>query len=167
MKDLLPGYRIIKTSIAVFLCLALGKLLDYGFPIYALLSCILMMKTSTELSIVFGKDRIIGTIYGGLMAIMMQSIFIYFNVNVESWFYLFAIAFTLLFTLSIARIFNMAEYVMSMASIMVIVILCNHNTTVVGALSYSFIRIIETVIGIMIAVVVNISIKPNKAKINI
>lgn len=57
MMRILPGFRIIKTSIAVWICLVIGKVLGYGFPIYALLSCVLMMKESADLTIQYGMDR--------------------------------------------------------------------------------------------------------------
>lgn len=162
--NILPGFRIIKTSIAVFVCLIIGKLLNFGFPIYALLSCVLMMKESTDLTIKYGIDRSIGTAFGGIIAIIIQAIVLNLNIDMNSYTYITIIALTILLTLSLGRVFGLNEYAMSMASILVVLILCSYNTTLRTSILYSIDRIAETIVGIVIAVVVNLSVKPYKKK---
>lgn len=105
---------------------------------------------------------VLKTAFGGLLAISAQVLVLGLNISMDSWMYLFVIAFTVLLTLSLARALNFHEYAMSMAAILVVLILCSYNNTLSISILYSINRIVETIIGIVIAGVVNLSIKPNK-----
>ncbi len=157
-----PGYRIYKTVLAVFICLSVGKFINYGYPIFALFSCILMMKETPDLSIKFGINRSIGTVFGGLIATLALAISLSLKIDTNSFFYIFLICATLLTTLSLAKMFQLPEYAMSMASLIVVIIMINYNVSIQTSLIYSFYRIIETILGIVVAVAINITVKPLK-----
>lgn len=165
MKKILPGYRIIKTVLAVFICLILGKWSDHSLPFYAALSCILMMKESPKLSIQFGVDRAVGTVVGGVIALITLSIINHFSVDPDSWKYLIIISITLLTSLSLAYRYGLSEYAMSMTGILILIILLNAQNTVETALIYALNRVLETIIGIIVAVAVNIYIFPVNTEI--
>lgn len=161
MKKILPGFRIIKTVIAVAICLIAGKMLHYGFPFYACLSAILMMKENADLSLKFGIYRCIGTLFGGCFGILSLFIAIYFNIHIDSWIYIALMSVNLLLALSVGRILAMPEYAMSMTAILFVIIMCNYNASLDASIHYAFMRIAETILGIVVAVGVNILIKPN------
>lgn len=64
------GMRIWKTVIAVFICAVLGMLLDIH-PFYSMIAAVLCMQSNTNLSIKKGTDRLLGTLIGGIAAVLV------------------------------------------------------------------------------------------------
>ncbi|NMB18145.1 MAG: FUSC family protein, partial [Erysipelothrix sp.] len=63
-KDLIPGGRIVKTALAVLICLILAYIIDYDYPIYAVIAGVLMMKESSDETKWAGFNRMKGTVLG-------------------------------------------------------------------------------------------------------
>lgn len=150
LKDnLVPGLRIIKTVIAVFICLSFFELFNYDGPIYAAIACVLTMKTTVGESRRAGFDRILGTILGGIISALLLIL------PLEGIFQPLVISFGILLALMICKIFKLRDPVYSMASIVVIITVLSHGSSTMTALAYVFTRVIETMVGIIIATLIN------------
>ena len=74
MKFTKVGMRTIKTVIAVILSLAIGELFNLRRPLLASFGAIMTMESSISESFEAGKNRIFGTIIGGLVALLIISL---------------------------------------------------------------------------------------------
>ena len=165
-SDLIPGLRIIKTVLAVFICLVVFFIFKYYNPVYALISCVLLMRTSVDESFRAGKDRTIGTIIGGTVAIGTLEFMDLINVNIESLPATVFVAGAVFIVLMITKIFNFSSYVGSMASVVLLIAMISYGHAGDNPFVYVSVRVIETVIGIFIAVMVNRYVNPNFKRMN-
>lgn len=61
------GMRIVKSALAVFVCLLIDRLRG-GMPFYAAIAAILCMQPDVANSLKTAANRVIGTLVGGLAA---------------------------------------------------------------------------------------------------
>lgn len=59
------GMRVVKTVIAVYICFLISIFRD-GLPFYSAIAAILSMQADTKDSLIVGKNRIKGTLIGGV-----------------------------------------------------------------------------------------------------
>lgn len=153
MKVKRPGLRIIKTFIAVTLAVLLSHFRPgEGLPFYSAIAAIICLKSDVEGSRDIGKNRIIGTILGGVCGAL----------------YLYLIpahtlqpAFELIL---ISLLASIIIWMMAMAGkpkavpIMAIVFLSitiNHGNEGNLAFVFAFSRTFDTMIGVISAIIVN------------
>lgn len=157
-----PGLRIFKTALAVGICLVISYLIGYKSPFYAAISCVLMMKSTPDHSFRSGKERMQGTLLGGFIA---GSFLLLKNMTPlvgYSWVDVMIIPAVLVVDLWLCKEFKLPEYASSMSCVLVLVIWINHGTVPSETFVYIIYRIIETLAGITIAVLVNYYIRPLK-----
>ncbi len=73
------GARIQKTALSVFICIIISHLLGGKSPFYACIAAVICMQDSHENTIKMGKNRMIGTIIGGIAGIFATFIFFTYN----------------------------------------------------------------------------------------
>ncbi len=156
----LPGMRIGKTALAVGICMLIAHVVHYSSPFYAAISCVLMMKSTPEHSFTSGKERMQGTLLGGCVAGILVLIRGSFPVLSPSWIDVLFIPAVLYLDLVLCKSLSFPEYAASMSGVLVLVICINHSKTQSDTLTYIISRIVETLIGIAIAVLVNYYIRP-------
>lgn len=69
------GLRIIKTGLAVFLCILFAMLLDLGSPALACLAAVFTMRQDMNQSLHYGSMRIAGVFLAGAVTIMIILLF--------------------------------------------------------------------------------------------
>ncbi|KUO75887.1 MAG: hypothetical protein APF81_09540 [Desulfosporosinus sp. BRH_c37] len=60
------GWRIIKTGIAVALCIWIAQLLKFEYPFYSAIAAVIAMQATIEESLKTGLNRMKGTIVGAV-----------------------------------------------------------------------------------------------------
>lgn len=148
-----PGLRIIKTFIAVTLAMVISYFRPgNGLPFYSAIAAIICLKSDVEGSRDVGKNRIIGTILGGICGLM------YLLVIPPG-----AIPKAVEYIL-ISFISSILIWIMSMAgkpkaiSIMAVVFLSitiNHGNEDVLPFLFAFNRTCDTMIGVIMAILIN------------
>ena len=73
-EEFKPGMRIVKTSVAVAICLLIAYAFSYYLPFYASIAAVLVMKSTPEQSFRYGLDRLIGTLWGGLLGFVLLNL---------------------------------------------------------------------------------------------
>lgn len=144
------GLRNIKTAIAVFLCVIISGILKFEYPFYAAIAAIISMQSSVVESFTAGRNRILGTMVGafiGFLCALIQP------GNA------FLCAAGLIAAVYICDLFNWNKSV-TIAGIVCMVIMLNLNGR--SPLFYSINRIIDTLLGIIVAIFVNYFIFPPK-----
>lgn len=155
LKDYLPGLRIIKTVLAVLLCLVFFSLFHNSKPIYAGIACILMMKEDHKQTQIAGMNRVLGTLIGGVVSYGCLIVIEWTALHVNLYFMSLVIAFAVFIVLMICKLWQLDTYVYSMSGIITLIILLSYQNSYNNALQYVISRMLETIAGILIAFLVN------------
>lgn len=153
MKIKKPGLRIVKTFIAV----TLASLISHfrpgdGIPFYSAIAAIICLKSDVEGSRDIGKNRILGTILGGLCGLLY--LLIVPRQIIPEYIELILTSF----------VSSLIIWVMAMAgkpkaiSIMAVVFLSitlNHGSEANLPFLFAFNRTMDTMVGVMMAILVN------------
>ena len=145
--DLLPGWRITKTAIAVGVSVWIAQLLHLEYPFFSGFAAVFAMQTTIEGSLKEGLHRMQGTIVGAVLGYLFSLV----AVGNPLW-----TAFGLVITLTILKTLKWPES-MVMASMVFIIILIDPKG---DRLLYAFNRTIDTGLGIVVAYLVNRFIRP-------
>ncbi|QGU96284.1 FUSC family protein [Clostridium bovifaecis] len=145
------GMRNLKTAIAVFLCIIITRKLNVSdSPFYACIAAVICMQSSVFETFKTGKNRMIGTFIGALIGFL-------FALIQPGNAMLVAVGIILLI-----YVCNVLGYNKSISIACIVFIAIMVNLTDKTPLFYSTYRLIETFIGILIAVLVNYFIYPPK-----
>jgi uncharacterized membrane protein YgaE (UPF0421/DUF939 family) len=149
------GMRILKTALAVTLCVAISQLLHLEYPFYAAIAAIISMESSLTTSLVAGRNRILGTLVGAFVGLAFATI----QPNNA-----------VLCGLGIVLIIAILNYLnwnssISIAGIVFMAIMVNLNGR--SPLLYGTNRIIDTVIGITVALAVNYLVFPRRIDVEL
>ncbi len=148
------GLRTTKTAISVGLCVLLFKLINRGSPMLAAISSIFTLRTDHNETVTFGKVRVFGNILGGVLA----AIFIYIKVSLSLGGYadiIFA-PLAVIIIILFSNQFNPSGIISTCATFCVIYFNVENDENI----SFAIQRVLDTVIGAIIAIVVNI-VLPN------
>ncbi|WP_192987412.1 FUSC family protein [Carnobacterium mobile] len=144
------GARTLKTGIAITLALAIPHFLNIqGAGVLAAISAIFALQPSLKRSVRTLKDRIYGNIIGGTLAIVV-------NLTLGNHFMFIGLAAIVL--IAILNQFNLSS-VIGQATVTLIVIMMTSDPNFVLAAS---IRILATLLGVVIAFLVNTLFFPPK-----
>ncbi|CDF58836.1 FUSC family protein [Thermobrachium celere] len=143
------GMRNIKTALAVFLSIIFSNILKLDYPFYAAIASLVCMQSTLEKTYTAGKNRLLGTFIGAVLGFVFASLF---PTNA---------LFSALGIVLLIYICNKLDWndAISMAGIVFLGIMLNIKDNK-HALVYSYKRLLETLIGITIAFIVNSFIKP-------
>ncbi|MDK2802459.1 MAG: FUSC family protein [Oscillospiraceae bacterium] len=157
------GMRNFKTAISVFLCIIVAKLFNRGDFFYAIIASIMCMQSTIKNTKKVGMDRMIGTIIGGLLGF----IFLYIDFIFLSGRYNFIlIPVGIIIDIYICNLLNKGSSSPISCIVMTSIIFYNGGWDEVYL--YTFDRIVETGVGIVIAMLVNIYLRnPSKKTSNI
>lgn len=143
------GARNLKTALAVTLCIGFFELIHREYPFYACIAAVICMKDTVENSYKMGKSRMIGTITGGIVGLMLT--FLALNLNLIK-FPGIITGLGIVLTIYLLNIFNKKGSI-SIACIVLIAIMTNLHGK--APYAYAIDRIIDTFIGIIIALLIN------------
>ncbi|OLN29695.1 FUSC family protein [Desulfosporosinus metallidurans] len=136
------GWRIIKTGIAVTLCLWIAQLLNFEYPFYSAIASVIAMQATIEGSLKAGIHRMQGTIVGAITGYAFALVAVH-----NPWW----TGLGLIGTMMVLKYMKWPE-AMSIASIVFIAITVNLTGK---PLDYAVNRIIDTALGIVVAYLVN------------
>lgn len=142
LKNYKIGFRTIKTGIAVALSLYIAKLFNLKSPIFVGIGAIMAMQSTVSESFKSGKDRMLGTIVGASIGLVFSYLFpnnyIFLGIGI----------------ILVIHIHNIMDWKSSLtlSAIVLLAIILNSEGS---RISYSINRVIDTFVGIAIAVLVN------------
>ena len=141
------GWRIIKTGIAVSLCIWIAQLLKFEYPFYSAIAAVIAMQATIEDSVKTGLHRMQGTLVGALMGYGFALVTMH-----NPWW----TGLGLILTMTVLKYMKWTE-AMSIASIVFIAISVNLTGK---PLDYAVNRIIDTALGLAVAYLVNYWVVP-------
>lgn len=157
-KNIHIGFRTIKTVVAVFICGIIGFFRGEP-PFFAMFSAVICMQNSTEESLLSAINRVLGTIVGGLFGVALrcagEAMGFY---EIEPVYYLLMAIFHI--PIILLMLYMKKPSVVALACVVFIsVSLTTGNNVLDGGIQ----RILDTLIGIVTALIVNIAL-PNSRK---
>jgi len=156
------GMRNIKTSLSVFVCLFLFQIVDRENSVYACVAAVICMQNTVVDSLKKGISRIIGTIVGGVTGAMV--LFVSTDLfSVRENMMLFIIPLGIVILIEICVAIDMKQAVV-ISCVVYLSILISENRDG-GYVLYTVNRIIDTSVGIIIALLINkYVVMPDKLK---
>lgn len=155
MKSKKIGMRTIKTIMSVILTLAISELFNLRSPLLASIAAIVTMESSVSESFTAGKNRMYGTILGGVIALGISLI-------LPSNF--FTIGLGLIILISICNWFKW-DKAARMSMIVFLGIILNYEGG--DRVDYALDRTIDTLIGVIVGTSINYFIRPPKIEVRI
>lgn len=144
------GMRNIKTAISVLICLAISRAFHMEYPFYAAIAAVVSLQKSVANSLKAGKNRMLGTTAGAAVGLMLA---LFFPNNI------IACSIGIIIVIYICNILKWNDAVAN-ACIVLIAIMINMKGQ--NPYAYSFNRLLDTFIGINVAVLVNYFVFPPK-----
>ncbi|TGE33865.1 aromatic acid exporter family protein [Desulfosporosinus sp. Sb-LF] len=145
------GWRIVKTGIAVCLCVLIAHLLHLEYPFYSAIAAVIALQATLADSFKQGVNRLKGTLVGAAFGYLFALV----AINNPLW-----IGLGVVVTFVVLNHMRWNE-AMNIASIVFIAITLNIEG---DPLNYAFNRLADTALGILIAFLVNWLVFPPKYK---
>ena len=146
------GQRNIKTAIAATLCALLYFIVDRN-PTFACIGAIFGLGSDMPNSRLNGGNRFFGTLFGGFLGMLLFRIYIIFYPNGDTHWPMFLFLFVgVVLLILVCQIFHWHGAVQPGGVVLCILLF---NTPVETYISYSLNRIVDTGIGVLIALLVN------------
>ncbi|WP_113671589.1 FUSC family protein [Vallitalea guaymasensis] len=138
------GSRNIKTAISVFICISIFQLLNRPYPFYACIAAVICMKNSIQNSFVVGKNRMIGTTIGGVIGLILSLVFGNYSI---------VVGLGIVLVIYLCNLCKQSDSIV-IACIVFIAIMTNLKGT--PSHIYAVNRVIDTFIGIIVSIIVNV-----------
>lgn len=146
------GQRNIKTALAATICALLYFLVDRN-PTFACIGAIFGMGSDMSTSRLHGGNRFFGTLFGGLLGMALFRLYIIFYPDGSKHFLMLLFLFVgVVILILVSQQFRWPGAVQPGGVVLCIILF---NTPVDTYISYSLARIVDTGIGVIIAILVN------------
>lgn len=153
IQRLIPGMRIIKTALSATLCVMLANLIHYTIEIditgfYASIAAVFTLESTMQNTKIKAKSRLLGTIIGGGVALVLY----YLNILLTGGNIQFLIIFIgIIISIQLCNVFNLQTGIMAAC----VAFLASVTISSDEYMFYIVIRTLETMYGVIIALVVN------------
>lgn len=147
------GMRVIKTVISVYICFLIS-FLRKGIPFYSAIAAILCMQSDYDNSLNFGKSRMVGTLIGGIYG-LLEILFIKY-INIEALSYIHYLILSLfLIPIIYTNVFFKVKSSAYISCVVFFSITASSGRSI-SPVCFALNRIIDTSIGIVISLIVNL-----------
>ncbi len=157
-KVRLPGLRNIKTALSVFLIFALYELMGRSNASTAVTAAIICLQDSVAKSLSESRDRVIGAILGGIFGIL----FVYFCLGINMYIYYFSMGLGIVIIIYICNFKKQYDLVLN--TLFVFIAVATVPQDEILPMVYAVNRVIDTLVGIFMAVGINRYFFPPKEK---
>lgn len=155
------GLRNIKTALAVFICMTLFQILDRESAFFACIAAVVCMKDTIESSYSIGKNRLLGTFVGGIIGIFL--VLTIEHTPITDTFRPLITALGIVLSIYIFTVWKRPSAVI-ISCIVISGIMCGYSGN--DSITYAVKRMIDTGLGVIIAVLINKYITPPKKKVH-
>lgn len=151
------GLRNLKTALGVFVCILLYELFNRPYVFFACISVIICLAPTMEVSFQLGKDRMMSTVVGGLLGIP----FLYLKNMAISVVDLFALEAIIICAGVVLVIYllnlmdNKGAVTNACIVFLSVLITLGEGTEQLSPFVYSLNRIIDSAVGIIVALAIN------------
>lgn len=154
------GLRNLKTGLAVFLCMTSFQIFDRGSAFFACIAAVVCMKDTIEGSYTIGRNRLLGTFIGGIIGISLVSLIEY--TPITDGFKPLITSLGIILSIYIFTLWQRPAAVI-ISCIVILGIMCGYSSD--ESITYAVKRMLDTSIGVIIAILINKYITPPKKKV--
>lgn len=154
IKEYFPGARIYKTLIAVTVSLLVSRYILHASGFYMTVAVILALKDSPAKTKKYGKDRILGTIAGGVLGYFVLLFIKQMQIDENSIWMMITNILGIFALLWLSKLFKTGESPAAMGCVVFFSITLNRFDAPI--LGYVVDRVLETALGVIIAMIINI-----------
>ncbi len=158
---LFPGPRMIKTAIAVFLCLFLGIPFGEDFAFDAAIAAIICLQPDTKSSLSSSLNRVLGTAIGGAFGLLMMLLIRLPGIYDAALLRYLIIAAGVIIVIYLSVLVR-ARQSACLAAIIYLIIVMLHVSDE-DPVVYALIRIASTFSGVVVSLLVNMAVFRNRA----
>ena len=148
-----PGLRIIKTALAVLCTLLLYEVIGRSGTALAAFAAVVCMQDSLDHSIKGGVNRILGTALGGLFGVMFTA-----ATPLSRYVVVWAVAVSavLVLLMYLCNLISKPESIVISSVVYLLIVIDVRLQVPIHPFSYALDRVLDTAIGVVIAVLVNL-----------
>lgn len=151
MTTPLVGMRNIKTAVVVGICLFISSLIPGSYGLIACFAAVICMQDSVEKTVKLGISRIFGTGIGGTIGILIYLV----DVEVQNvYFLLILIIFGISASLFVCNRINHPA-ACGISCIVLVMVTWRPGGSESGGVEYAVFRMLETIAGVGVAILVN------------
>lgn len=156
-----PGMRSIKTVVAVFFALLIGFFMNRTTTIsVASVSAIVCLRQNNQETMRFSAMRLAGTVLGGIVG-FLAALAGEFIPNYSNGVFLIVVPLFLLANLYLCNVLHLQQG-LTISCVVVLMVAINFEGTRQDSLMYALNRAFDTLIGVVVALLVDILIAPIK-----
>lgn len=161
-KENFIGMRVVKTVISVFISVIITTVMG-GMPINSAVASVLTTQDTQDGSIKYGKNRILGTTVGAIFAIIFVFVVDFFDIKLFTVSYYFVMS---ILIIPIAKILLISKQKAAISSALITFLITLMSYISQSELKYIYVqsRIIDTFIGVLVSIAVNIVLPDNRDK---
>ena len=157
-KDYKIGFRGIKTAISVFICSIISMFFEYEDMFCSSIAAVMCMQKTCEETIMAGINRVIGTVIGGFIGYLALEISNF--IPYQEWFRILILPFCIIIVVYICNTIGRKDAV-SIGCMLTLIILSKLGEDIGSTIMYVVYRVIHTIIGIIVATIINKYVFPN------
>ncbi len=154
----LPGLRNIKTALSVLVLLLAYEFTGRSNVSTAITASILCLQDSVSKSITESRDRVISTIAGGLYGLF----FVYFWIGKNEIVYNIGISLSIVLAIYVCNLLKQRDLILNTMFVLIAVAMVPRDEML--PMTYAANRIIDTLIGIFVALIINRYFFPPKTQ---
>ena len=161
-KENFIGMRVVKTVISVFISVIITTVMG-GMPINSAVASVLTTQDTQDGSIKYGKNRILGTTVGAIFAIIFVFVVDFFDIKLFTVSYYFVMS---ILIIPIAKILLISKQKAAISSALITFLITLMSYISQSELKYIYVqsRIIDTFIGVLVSIAINIVLPDNRDK---
>lgn len=148
MKNRLIGMRTLKTALVVIISYFVSSILNDELSFALIYAAVICVETSVVSSFKIGYNRVLGTVVGGVIGLIMTYLPVYGGLTMAV-----GVVITILF----CNLLDIKKATGIAITLVIIIVIGSSDTT---PAVYAMQRTLDTVIGIVIATIVNLLIYP-------
>lgn len=149
-----PGMRVIKTMIAIFICLLIEAIRQKtGTQYHSSIAAVVCMQPTMKSTTKTARERVIGTLIAGLYAFLVLTfVFPALNIDRMDWAYFLV---TAVLSLPLMTLMIWIRTPGPIAITVIVFLIITLKTTDTTPIAYTLERVGDTLIGISVAMLVN------------
>lgn len=151
-KIKLPGMRVIKTVIAVYICFLLSFIRKTK-PFYSVIAAILCMQNDSKNGWKVGKNRMIGTLIGGIYGLIAIILIKYLNIELFSYVH-YLILSLFLIPIIYSNVYLKVPNSTYISCVVFMSIAVSHGGDK-APMFFALNRVVDTLIGIIVSIIIN------------
>lgn len=147
-----PGMRVVKTVLAVYICFLIS-FFKKSLPFYSVIAAILCMQNDSKNSWEVGKNRIIGTLIGGIYGFLTIVLIKFLNIELFNYLH-YSVLSLFLIPIIYSNVYLKVPNSTYISCVVFMSITVSHGGDI-APMYFALNRVIDTLIGIGVSLIIN------------